>query len=101
MTTDEVKTYLRQAYKLDKRLRREQMKLEKLRSAVEYHSPAFDGAGGYDSADTGEDDYRKTVSAFKAKWFKGDRCERLKGYIDEEIKATENRLIKMLNDCKD
>lgn len=54
----------------------------------------------YDSADTGEDDYRKTVSAFKAKWFKGDRCERLKGYIDEEIKAAENRLIKMLNDCK-
>lgn len=35
VTTDEVKAYLRQAYKLDKRLQREQMKLEKLRSAVE------------------------------------------------------------------
>ena len=51
MTTDEVKDYLWQAYKLDKRLRREQMKLEKLRSAVEYHSPAFDGAGGHGSGD--------------------------------------------------
>lgn len=45
MTTDEVKSYLRQAYKLDKRLQREQMKLEKLRAAVEYRSPAFDGIG--------------------------------------------------------
>lgn len=45
MTTDEVKSYLRQAYKLDKRLQCEQMKLEKLRAAVEYRSPAFDGIG--------------------------------------------------------
>lgn len=51
MTTDEVKTYLRQAYKLDKRLQREQMKLEKLRSAIEYRSPAFDGMGGHGSGD--------------------------------------------------
>lgn len=51
MTTDEVKAYLWQAYKLDKRLRREQMKLEKLRSAIEYHSPAFDGMGGHGSGD--------------------------------------------------
>lgn len=52
MTTDEVKTYLRQAYKLDKRLQREQMKLEKLRSAVEYRSPVFDGIGGGGDGDT-------------------------------------------------
>ena len=51
MTTDEVKAYLWQAYKLDKRLQREQMKLEKLRSAIEYHSPAFDGMGGHGSGD--------------------------------------------------
>ena len=51
MTTEEVKAYLRQAYKLDKRLQREQMKLEKLRSAVEYRSPAFDGVGGGGSGD--------------------------------------------------
>lgn len=51
MTTDEVKSYLRQAYKLDKRLQREHMKLEKLRSAIEYRSPAFDGAGGHGSGD--------------------------------------------------
>ena len=52
----------------------------------------------YDSADTGEEEYRRTVSAFKAKWVKGDRCERLQGYIDEEIKAATDRLIKMLNE---
>lgn len=51
MTTDEVKAYLRQAYKLDKRLQREQMKLEKLRSAIEYRSPSFEGAGGHGSGD--------------------------------------------------
>lgn len=51
MTTDEVKTYLRQAYKLDKRLQREQMKLEKLRASIEYRSPAFDGMGGHGSGD--------------------------------------------------
>ena len=48
MTTDEVKAYLWQAYKLDKRLRREQMKLEKLRASIEYRSPAFDGMGGHE-----------------------------------------------------
>ena len=51
MTTDEVKDYLRQAYKLDRRLQREQMKLEKLRSAIEYRSPSFEGAGGHGSGD--------------------------------------------------
>ncbi|MBQ1434210.1 MAG: hypothetical protein IIZ09_14040 [Ruminococcus sp.] len=51
MTTEEVKTYLRQAYKLDKRLQREQMKLEKLRTSIEYRSPAFDGMGGHGSGD--------------------------------------------------
>lgn len=51
MTTDEVKAYLWQAYKLDKRLQREQMKLEKLRASIEYRSPAFDGMGGHGSGD--------------------------------------------------
>lgn len=51
MTTDEVKDYLRQAYKLDRRLQREQMKLEKLRASIEYRSPAFDGMGGHGSGD--------------------------------------------------
>ncbi len=51
MTTDEVKKYLRQAEKLDKRLKRERRNLEKLMSAAEYRSPAFEGVGGGGSGD--------------------------------------------------
>ena len=51
MTTDEVKKYLRQAEKLDKRLTRERRNLEKLMSAAEYRSPAFDSAGGGGNGD--------------------------------------------------
>ena len=51
MTTDEVKSYLRQAYKLDKRLQRERRNLEKLKSAAEYRSPGFDSCGGNGSGD--------------------------------------------------
>ena len=51
MTTNELKDYLWQVYKLDKRLQREQLKLEKVRSSVEYRSPAFDGIGGHGSGD--------------------------------------------------
>ena len=51
MTTDEVKAYLWQVRKLDRRLQREQRKLETVRSAIEYHSPSFDGTGGHGSGD--------------------------------------------------
>lgn len=51
MTTDEVKTYLRQAFKLDKRLQRERRNLEKLKSAAEYRSPSFDSSGGSGGGD--------------------------------------------------
>ena len=51
MTTDEVKVYLWQVHKLDIKLQRARMDLDKLRSAVEYRSPSFDGAGGHGSDD--------------------------------------------------
>lgn len=51
MTTDEVKAYLRQAYKLDTNLQLEKLSLEKLWSSVEYHSPSFDGMGGHGNGD--------------------------------------------------
>lgn len=51
MTTDEVKAYLRQAQKLDRRLQRERRNLEKLKSAAEYRSPSFDSNGGGGSGD--------------------------------------------------
>ena len=40
MTTDEVKAYLWQVHKLDNKLQRARMDLDKLRSAVEYRSPS-------------------------------------------------------------
>lgn len=42
---DEIKSYLRQAYKLDCRLRRERRNLDKLRSAAVYRSPDFSSSG--------------------------------------------------------
>jgi len=39
----------------------------------------------WQSCDSGEDDYRKVVAEFKYKWFKSNRTERLKGYIDKEL----------------
>jgi DNA-directed RNA polymerase specialized sigma subunit len=51
MTTDEVKAYLWQVHKLDNKLQRARMDLDKLRSAVEYRSPSFEGAGGHGSND--------------------------------------------------
>ena len=51
MTTEELKSYLNQVYRLHSRLRREQGKLADIRSAVEYRSPAFDGSGGHGGSD--------------------------------------------------
>lgn len=38
-----------------------------------------------DSGDYCREDYFKTVKKFKAKWFKGNRDERLRAYVDEAI----------------
>lgn len=51
MTTEELKSYLNQVYRLHSRLRREQDKLADIRSTVEYRSPAFDGSGGHGGSD--------------------------------------------------
>ena len=48
------------------------------------------------SGDTSEEKYRKTLAEFKAKWFKGDRVERLKGYIDEQVAIVQGQLYSML-----
>lgn len=37
------------------------------------------------SADCTEDEYRESLAEFKAKWFEGDRADRLKGYVEEEL----------------
>lgn len=50
----------------------------------------------WQSCDIGEDDYRKTVNAFKAKWFDSDRGERLKPIIDRKINKVRKELIDMI-----
>lgn len=55
------KEYLRQAYKMDKRIRILQGKVDKLRSALEYHSPSLEGGGGSGSADRTPDTISKIM----------------------------------------
>ena len=39
----------------------------------------------WQSGDSDESNYRNTLSKFKKKWFKGNRKERLKAYIDNQM----------------
>lgn len=50
----------------------------------------------WQSCDTSEESYRKCLSEFKAKWLKGDRKERLKGYIDKQINLVRTELYNMI-----
>ena len=50
------------------------------------------------SADSSEDKYRATLARFKEKWFKGNRKERLKGYIDDQIGIVRNQLYALIGE---
>lgn len=50
----------------------------------------------WQSGDSSESCYRDTLAKFKAKWFKGDRQERLKGYIDEQIGIVRSQLYSLI-----
>ena len=52
----------------------------------------------WQSYDLSEEEYRKTLSAFKKKWFKGDREQRLKGYIDEQLSIVRSQLCSLIDD---
>ena len=52
----------------------------------------------WQSGDTSESSYREELSRFKAKWFKGDRQERLKGYIDEQIGIVRSQLYSLIGE---
>lgn len=45
----------------------------------------------YASGDTGEDDYRKALTAFKKKWF-DNRAVRIKQIVDTSIRELESEL---------
>lgn len=50
----------------------------------------------YHSADYGKDQYLKSVSEFKKKWFGSDREERLKGYIDDSLNSMRAELYALI-----
>lgn len=50
----------------------------------------------WQSADSSEERYRDTLAKFKAKWFRGSRQERLKGYIDEQISIVRSQLYSLI-----
>lgn len=52
----------------------------------------------WQSGDYSEDQYRETVSEFKKKWFKGDRTNRLKGYIDDQIDTVRRQLYSLMGE---
>lgn len=52
----------------------------------------------YLSCDTSKSTYNAHVREFKKKWFKADREERLKGYIDVSLKKTRKDLYSMIGE---
>jgi hypothetical protein len=48
------------------------------------------------SCDTSEEAYYNALIAFKAKWFSGDRSERLKDYIDKDIEKLRGELYALI-----
>ena len=55
------KEYLSQVYKMDKRIRILQGKVEKLRASLEYHSPSLESGGGGGSPDKMPDTISKIM----------------------------------------
>jgi len=53
----------------------------------------------WQSDDISEKEYRKTLKEFKKKWFKTDRNERLKEYIDNQIGIVKEKLYEMIGEC--
>ena len=55
----------------------------------------------WESCDSSEEEYRKTVADFKQKWFHADRNERLKKYIDEQTNLVRKTLYRILDAGED
>ena len=55
----------------------------------------------WQSSDIGEDTYRETVANFKDKWFRSDRKERLKGYVDEKCGLLKSELYRLIGVMED
>lgn len=55
----------------------------------------------WQSGDWSEDVYRETLVKFKKKWFKTDRSDRLKGYIDKQIGIVRQQLYEMIGETQE
>ena len=53
----------------------------------------------YESGDYGRDTYLRSLAEFKKKWFKDDRSERLKSYIDEFLKDVKEELYNLIGNA--
>ena len=51
-----------------------------------------------DSGDISDEDYFETVKEFKEKWFKQDRNDRLKEYVDEKIENLKKEIYRLLGE---
>ena len=54
----------------------------------------------WQSGDVCEERYRDTLAEFKQKWFNGNREERLKGHIDEQISTVRQRLYNLIGETE-
>lgn len=52
----------------------------------------------YHSSDTSREDYVKSVRAFKEKWFKQSRTQRLRNYVDKAVDELREELIAMIGE---
>lgn len=47
-----------------------------------------------------EESYRQTLTKFKKKWFKGNREDRIRGYIDQQLAITKKQLDNLIGEEK-
>lgn len=55
----------------------------------------------YHSSDTSREDYVESVRAFKEKWFKQSRTQRLRNYVDKAVDELREELITMIGETDD
>lgn len=55
-------------------------------------------ADWYKSGDNSEETYRNDVEAFKQKWFKNKRSDRLKEYVDAAVEELRDKLMAMIGE---
>lgn len=73
------KEYLSQVYKMDRRIRILQGKVEKLRASLEYHSPSLESGGGGGSPDKMPDTISKIME------YENQAAQLQAAYVDKYI----------------